>query len=396
MSLQQAALRMADRAAGALGVLGGLLDADELAAVARRRAGLDDFGVPGLRDAMQRFLSACAAEADLSLIGQFATRWDSLRFLSNLLRLRAEEARAPDILGQPIVAPIFITGLPRSGTSFLHRLMLADPGARAPRVWQTIHPYPLGHGRDNRRERVGRQLRTFGRLAPEFRDRHPLDAHSPQECTEITAHVFRSLRFDTTHSVPSYRSWLDAEGHIEAYRFHRRFLRHLQHQEESGHWVLKSPDHVFALDAIHAVYPDARVIFLHRHPLHVVASNARLTEILREPFTRGTNRFEIGRQESARWQLGTSRMIAEDRAARFAAPILHLMYGDLVADPGATIERIYRHFGLPPSASVVAAAAASRAGRYPARVFALEEFGLDPAREAQAFGAYIEHFRIAA
>src|SRR5262249_38317778 len=150
---------------------------------------------------------------------------------------------------------------------FLHRLMMADPENRAPLVWETISPWRSGTGRDRRIARVARQLKMFEFLAPEFRALHPLDATSPQECSEITAHVFRSFRFDTNYHVPSYRHWLDADGqrHLPAYQFHRRFLRHLQYQDGTARrWVLKCPEHVFALRAIRTVYPDARLIFVHR------------------------------------------------------------------------------------------------------------------------------------
>jgi hypothetical protein len=396
MSVQQAALRMADSAAGALGVFRRWLDPDDLLRRASRRAGLDDFGTDTLHEPLQRFLSACTAEADLNIVGHFATRWDTLRLLSNLLRLRAEEVIAPDILEEPIEKPIFITGVPRSGTSFLHDLMLRDRGTRAPRVWQTIYPYPIARGRDIRLDRVRRQIRAFGRLAPEFQARHPLDAVSPQECTEITAHVFRSLRFDTTHWIPSYREWLDATGHLDAYRFHRRFLQHLQRQDGPGQWVLKSPDHVFALEAVRAVYPDARVIFLHRNPLDVLASNARLTEVLRAPFARRANRPQIGRQESARWRKGTTLMMEAAATDRFAEPILHLRYSDLAADPAATVQRIYQHFGMAPSSLVLDAATSGSRSRYAAKPYRLEEFGLDPAAEAAAFAPYIDRFAVAA
>src|SRR5262249_31974901 len=162
---------------------------------------------------------------------------------SNLLRLRDEERRTPEILDQPIARPIFVSGLPRSGTTFLHSLLAEDPANLVPRVWQLIYPYPMKNsvaGRDRRRQRAARQLQLFGLLAPDFRRMHPIGAHSPQECSEITAHVFASLRFDTTYHVPSYRRWLDETGHLDAYRFHKRFLQHLQHQAAVGErWVLK-------------------------------------------------------------------------------------------------------------------------------------------------------------
>src|SRR4051812_23006051 len=190
----------------------GTLDADALIERAWRDTRLSDFGNTPFREGLRVFLRSCAEEADLSLFGRFGTRWDIGRFLANLLRLRDEELRTPTILEEPLERPIFITGLPRSGTTFLHRLLAEDDANLVPRVWQLVHPYPkpgAGGRRDRRQQRVARQLRMFEVLAPEFRRMHPIRADSPQECSEITAHVFASLRFDTTYSVPSYRRWLD-------------------------------------------------------------------------------------------------------------------------------------------------------------------------------------------
>ena len=311
MPVHSSVLNIADGVADALGILRRPLDADALLAVAQRRSGLRDFGDTSFIDPLRRLLISCAEEASLSLVGRMATRWDVLRFLTNLLRFQDAERRDPGILDQEIRQPIFITGLPRSGTTFLHRLLMEDPDNRAPLVWQTIYPYPLSKpargGRDARPSRVARQLRAFERLAPEFRGLHPLDATSPQECSEITAHVFRSLRFDTTYRIPTYRSWLDADSHLPAYAFHKRFLQHLQHQGDGGRWVVKCPDHLFALDAIRTVYPDARLVFVHRDPVKVLLSVAKLTEVLRRPFTRRLNPTRdrrAGERPVAAWHAG--------------------------------------------------------------------------------------------
>ena len=340
--------------------------------------------------------------ANLSLVGRVATRWDVVRFLSNLLRLFDEEQRAPEILAQPVDRPIFISGLPRSGTTFLHSLLAEDPANLVPRVWQLIHPYPPRNsesGRDRRARRVARQLRLFGLLAPDFRRMHPIDAGSPQECSEITAHVFASLRFDTTYRIPSYRHWLDETGHLEAYRFHKRFLQHLQHQTaDGGRWVLKCPDHVFALDAIRAVYPDARLVFVHRDPLAVLLSVARLTETLRRPFTRSIDKAEIGRQDSDRWLAATELMIAAAQEQRFAEPIFHVQYLDLVRDPVGTVAALYSHFGdaLHPDAAarIGRLVEAKPNGGYGAHGSRLEEYGLDAALERERYARYMAHFGI--
>jgi hypothetical protein len=400
--LQRALSQVADAVADVLAVRRDPLAADALIARAQRRIGLVDFGAAPFEKPLRVFLRACREEADLTLFGGLATRWDAVRFLSNLLRLREEEKQTPGIIDQPIERPIFIAGLPRSGTTFLHTLLAQDPANLVPRVWQLIHPYPLDEartGRDLRPRRVARQLRLFGVLAPEFRRMHPIDADSPQECSEITAHVFASLRFDTTYPIPSYRLWLDQTGHLDAYRFHRRFLQHLQHQAPVvGQWVLKCPDHIFALAELRAIYPDAAIVFVHRDPLAVLASVARLTEVLRRPFSRHINKLEIGRQDSDRWLAATELMITAADDGSFVEPIFHIHYRNLVANPLGTVAALYRHFGR--ALSSLAAdrirqlVAARPNGGYGGHSSMLEEYGLDPALERERFGGYMRHFEI--
>jgi hypothetical protein len=400
--LQRSILEIADALADRLAPQREPLSAEQLIAVARRRTGLTEFGEAPFAGPLQKFLGACFEEANLSLVGRITTRWDVVRFLSNLLRLRDEETRAPEILGAPVAQPIFVTGLPRSGTTFLHSLLAEDPANLVPRIWQLIHPYPprnSGLGMDLRPRRVARQLRLFGLLAPDFRRMHPINAESPQECSEITAHVFASLRFDTTYHIPSYRRWLDETGHLEAYRFHKRFLQHIQHQADRGRrWVLKCPDHVFALAAIRAVYPDARLVFVHRDPLAVLLSVARLTETLRRPFTRGIDKAEIGRQDSDRWLAATELMIGAAQQQPFREPIFHVHYLDLVKHPVDTVAELYRHFG-----GSLDEEAAARIGRlveakpnggYGTHRSSLEEYGLDAALERERYARYMAHFGI--
>ena len=400
MSLQSSALTLADGVADSVGWLRRPLSVDAMLALAQRRSRLREFGDTAFLGPLRRLLAACTEEASLSLVGRMATRWDVVRFLSNLLRFHDAERQEPGILRQPILRPIFIAGLPRSGTTFLHRMLLEDPENRAPRVWQTIYPYPLknGGGEDARPARVARQLRAFERLAPEFRGLHPLDATSPQECSEITAHVFQSLRFDTNYNIPSYRDWLDEAGHLPAYQFHRRFLQHLQHQRPGGHWVVKCPDHLFALSAIREVYPDAGLVFVHRDPVKVLLSVAKLTEVVRRPFTRRLDPQEIGRQESLRWLEGTEQMVATGDDAGLPEPVLHVHHKALVADPVGTIAGLYRHFGrtlTPDAAAAVGRYARQRPnGGYGPRDYHFEDHGLDGGQEREKFSRYLAHFGI--
>ncbi|HZT19720.1 MAG TPA: sulfotransferase [Dongiaceae bacterium] len=394
-------LRVADRLAQGAGLFRRPLKAEELAAAACRRTGLGDFGEKPF-EALAVLLESYDREASLSLFGRFAARWDVLRFLMNLLRLREAERRDPAILEQPIVRPIFITGLPRSGTTFLHNLLAQDPDNLVPLCWETIYPCPERPERpgsaDRRPRKVDRQIAAFARLAPELGRAHPMTAYSAQECTEITAHVFQSLRLDTTHHVPSYRRWLDGTGHLAAYRFHKRFLQHMQRQKGPGRWILKCPDHVFALEAIRAVYPDAQFVVLHRDPVKVLYSVARLTEVLRRPFTRRLDRLQIGRQVNEHWQKGAALLVEAD--ARGLGPaVRHLEYGAFVADPFRAVAGLYAQFGLPlgysAAARMKAFIAARPDGGYARRPGRLEEYGLDAEALRDAYRRYTDHFAIA-
>ena len=375
------------------------LDADALIATSLRRGGRQDFSDWTFTAALRHLLHALDGEAQLSVFGHLAARFDALRCLDNLLRLDIAEEADPGIVRRPLTRPIFITGLPRSGSTFLHSLLSLDPAIAVPRSWQLIYPYPRGRllsSSERRRARVERQFALLRLLSPELATLHPLQANAPQECTDITAQVFQSLRFDTMYRIPSYRDWIDRHGHHIAYLFHRRFLQHLDAQLPPGRrWVLKCPDHVFALDALRAAYPDAHVIMLHRDPLRVLASVARLTEVLRRPFSLRVARTEIGHEVSDRWAEGAERIVS---AHSQGGNILHLYYHDVVGAPMDTLERLYRHCGMTLSEQAeirVAEYLRKRPrGGYPVHHYSLEAFGLDALRLRERFARYMEVFDV--
>jgi Sulfotransferase family len=359
---------------------------------------------PRLMEALGALTSSLHKEASLSPFGRLAAGWDLKRMLSTLLILADAEREDLAIPTRPIASPIFITGLPRSGTTFLHGLLAEDPLNRAPRIWEAIYPRPehraaeFGAGR----RKVQLQLKIFNRLSPGIRNLHPIEADAPEECIEITSQVFRSPRWNDVYRAPSYRAWLDASGFDEGYRFLARFLRHLQGPSQSPRrWILKSPEHVFSLDALTRVFPDARLLFVHRDPGHVLASAARLTELLRAPFTTAMDRLEIGHGVADYWQDGMRRMVEVADRASFplrARPV-HVRYRSLVSDPIGTIAQIYNAFGLEFSREAREAMSAKVAqapnGGYGANRYLPQEFGIDPERERARASTYIERFGIA-
>jgi hypothetical protein len=373
----------------------GLPDAEAMLAEALKRAHRPAFSDISFLGPLKRLLQSYRTEADLSAAGRYATRFDIMRCLANRLRLDAAEEENPAITAAAIRAPVFITGLPRSATSFLHMLLSLDPDNAVPRCWRLIHPYPSANALTAFlcKTQVELQLRLFRYLTPGLSSLHQLSADAPQECTDITAHSFQSLRFDSTHHIPSYQAWLDANGHHDAFRFHRRFLQHLETQAPGRHWVLKSPDHVFALDAIKSVYPDARIVFLHRDPLSVVASCSKLAELLRRSFTHRIDRTEIGQEVSTRLIESAGRMA---RAASTSDEILHLHYREVVSAPLDAVRKLYAHSGriLGGEAEQRMQAWLARPKKRPRRKYSLSEFGLDAGALSECFAPYRQAFDI--
>jgi hypothetical protein len=375
-------------------------DADALIAASGARPSA------GAREGLRRLIAALDADSDLTMFGRFSVRWDFLRLLRNAQLVEDRLAADPALAAAPVAAPIFILGLPRSGTTFLHNLLARDPQNLVPRNWQTIYPAPrpadFDAARDKRARTVAGQLKFFEAMAPGFADHHPTDADSPQECSEITAHVFQSLRFDTTFRVPAYQAWMDAHGHAEAFAFHKKFLQVLQEGAGEARWVLKCPDHTFSLDAILQTYPDARFVVVHRDPVAVFGSVAHLTEILRAPFVKNVDPAEIGTQVTERWIEGADLLVAFDRRPDIpAAHRLNIRYEELIADPIATVERIHGQFGgrLTPDARAAMAAtlaARPRGGYAGQRHYALQKFGISPETLAPRFARYLDYFSIGA
>jgi Sulfotransferase family len=370
-------------------------------AAALKRGGRRRFDDRSFFHPLQRLISSCNTESDLNALGRNAVKFEIRRSLHNLLEFERRERERPELLTRAIERPVFITGMPRSGSTFLHRLLVRDPAVAAPLSWRLVHPHPSSTGplgESLSRAKVQAQFYLMRFLAPELNALHEVAAGEPEECTDITAQVFQSLRYDSVYRVPSYQSWLQRHGHIEAYRFHKRFLQHLEHLDSGvarRRWMLKSPDHVFALDDIRVVYPDAVWVFIHRDPVAVLASVARLTEVLRRPFAHHVDRQEIGRQVCASWLDGAERML---RTAAESNSILHLHYREIISDPQKAAERLFRHCGHASSheaARRMRKWLGNRSNRaHRARQYDLTSFGLDPDTLRAQFKRYTDAFDI--
>jgi len=377
------------------------LDRARLLEEAERRVALAGFGDRGFLEPLGRLLDSFENEAGLSLLGRIAARQDVLRLLVNRLQMEDDRKRRPEIADESIARPLFVTGLPRTGTTLLHGLLAQDPEHRAPLSWEVMFPSPPSarHRNDRRIEMASRQLRWFHRLAPEFRKIHPIGPLLPEECLIITSPSFVSFQFQTSHSVPSYQTWVEAQDLRPSYEMHRRVLQNLQRHGRRGRWVLKAPAHLYGIDAIRAVYPDAGIVFTHRDPLQVVPSTASLHVELRSIFSDTVDPAAVGAEVSRRWAVGMERALqARDATPDAASRFYDVQYADLLCDPIATVRRLYLHFGAQLSEatesrmrSFLARNPKDKHGRHR---YSLDQFGLDADEVLQQYASYRQRFGV--
>lgn len=380
------------------------LDADQLLARAVRTTGLDDFGDEAFRAPLALLLDGLEREAALTLLGRIIARADLLRLLENRLRMTAARARHPEIAAGPVERPLFVVGLPRTGTSILHELLAQDPANRVPMTWEVMHLHPpperATYETDPRIAAVEKHLAGVDRLIPNFKQMHPMGATLPQECVALTAHDFASMVFTTTHRLPTYQHWLHGTDLRWVYASHRRQLQYLQWKCRGERWVLKSPGHLWALDALLAEYPDARIVQTHRDPLRVVASLASLVTLLRSMASDAVDRRAIGAEWTALLAAGLAKASAvRDARPAGAVPVFDMHFQDLVRDEIGMVRRIYAHFDMELSADAEARMrrflAANPKDKHGAHRYTLADAGLDVATERSRYRAYQERYGIA-
>jgi len=371
--------------------------------IARRQAGLDDFGDPSFLDPLRRLIESLAAEARLNPLGLLATQHDLIHLLVNRLKMEEDRKRNPGIAGEEIRRPIIITGLPRTGTTLLHSLLALDPASRVPLTWETMYPSPPPQTATYHTERriglADRQISWFHRLVKGFDRIHPIGARLPEECLVIFSHSFMSYQFETTHRLPSYLDWLKVQDLRPAYEMHRRFLQHLQWGCPGERWILKAPAHMFDFEAMFWAYPDACVVMTHRDPIDVTASNASLTATLRAAFSDDVDPFEVGPECSQRWAEAIGKALSSrDRGCAPAERFLDLYYVDLLADPVSAVRKVYARFELsfPEKLKerIQEFLHQNPKDRYGKHHYSLEEFGLNLEEETRRYSSYRERFRL--
>lgn len=381
-----------------------LLDRNDLLAAARAATGLDDFGdAGGWREHFDVFVESVQREGHLHLLGAMMTRTDILRALQTRLELTDLWTRRPEILAAPVDAPLFIVGAARSGTSILHELIALDPRHAVPTTWKVFRPLAAAVGDDadqhDARRTVDSVVRFWHDVQPEYEAMHHNHGDLPTECIFLTVPTFLSDNWGGTHTVPSYSMHLAMADQTSAYEWHKKTLQTLQLREPAPRWVLKAPSHLPTLQQLFAVYPDARVIHIHRDPARTMPSMfdligtlkwMRTDEVDIEPF------IEPATAGMAHVQNST---IAKRADGTLPDDRFHdLLYEDLLADPAAAIEGAYDRFGWEftneLSESIIGYLNKKPRGSKGAHNYHLATFGLTENGVRTQFADYLERFAI--
>ena len=375
---------------------------ERLVATACEEAGSDDFGDGGWQPGLDRLTDGLVNEARLSAIGVEIAYLDLMRALKNRLGVIAWRKEHPEIAREPVIAPIVIVGQPRTGTTILYDLLAQDPDLRAPLTWEVDAPCPVPqpetYHNDPRIAQTQASIELSEQIIPGFLAFHPMGALVGQECVRITASEFTSMIFSVQYRLPSYYRWLLYEAdHAGAYRFHRIFLQHLQ-SGVSGQWLLKSPAHLWHLDALLTEYPDALIVQTHRDPLNVISSIAALTHHLRRMGTDDSNIAECAAQSYEEVVVGLGREMAlRDSRAVPAERVIDVLFTDFVNDPLTTITDIYQKLGRelrPDTAQKMRYFLAAHPGDGGGGRYTWSDTGLDAAEVRDRVNAYQDRYGV--
>ena len=368
---------------------------DDLHAAATRATGLTDFGEDSYLEPLRILLDSYAREAHLTPTGSKTARVFLKGALIARLRSEAPWQTHPGDADVRIERPVFVTGLPRTGTTALHRLLTADPAHQGLEMWLTQWPQPRPPRESWAANPVFAQLQaSFAKHHiddPEFMGLHYMAADEVEECWQLLRQSVMSVSYECLSYLPSYSRWLAGADWTPAYIRHRKNLQLIGSNDPDRRWVLKNPSHLFALDAMLEVYPDALVIQTHRAPETIIASACSLAEHATRGWSDTFTGATLGRAQLELWSRGL-REFTESRARHDPARFLDIDFADLRRDPMGTVERVYAALGTPMSdaarAGVIALDTESATGaRAPRHTYSLADYGLDEAEVSRVFGA---------
>jgi hypothetical protein len=374
---------------------------DDIIAAASARTGLTDIGDRSVLDGLGRLLAAYPAEAKFSERGLQMAYGDLVNYMSSRMQIEGWLAQNPELLERPVEKPMFVFGLPRTGTTLAINLLASDPARRSFLRWEIKDPIPPAKPEElhagPRYDECQAKCMMALEYMPQIAAIHMEFADSPTECQFLMTPSFCAQVYEALADIPSYRQWfLHEADYLPAFRFHKRTLQALQHHT-GGRWTLKNPWHPLFLDALTEVYPDAQLVMTHRDPVEVVGSCCSLIKYSRAVYSDNVDLKAIGRTFMETFRIMIDRQNAF-RAKHGAGSIHDVQYVDTVRDPIGTVKRIYEAFDEDVTPEAEAAMNAYMAdnpkGKHGKHEYDLAEYGLSAGEVREMFKDYVEDFDI--
>ncbi|MBS3961910.1 MAG: sulfotransferase [Sandarakinorhabdus sp.] len=373
--------------------MGQSYDAEELIAEAMHRTGLDRFDSDSFREGLDILLGD-VNRAPYTEAGHQRMHANLVDLLANRLKVTDWLERHPDLLDRPIERPVFVFGIPRTGTTLVSNLLACDPARRSALSWEIDDPVPPATGAtlksDPRALARLEQERAMLAARPEMGKYYRGSAVYPNECIFFMAHDFKALALESRGRLPNYRDWLFSTDMTSAYRYHRRFLQLLQ-ADAPGSWNLKMPSHCLWIDTILSVYPDARLVWTHRDPFTATGSFCSIIAMAHRAFTGTVDTQWVA--ENCRFQAGEHVNRLMDARARHGDRLLDIHYADLVRDPISAMRSLYAGLGddFTPEAEAGMRAwlADNPQEKFGRHEYRLEQYGLSVAALEPVFADYL-------
>jgi hypothetical protein len=375
------------------------LVADELIEQARQLTGLERIDSDSFREGLSVLLADINAGGapDASLE---RTRGNIVQALANRLKVTDYLDRRPELLHRPIERPVFVFGIPRTGTTLLSNLLAADPARRSPLTWEIDDPVPPARGDSLRTDPRALARLEFERqmlaARPEMGKYYRNSAIYPNECVFIMAHDFKTLMWESRCNQLIYRDWLLQADMTSAYEYHKRFLQVLQ-ADAPGIWNLKMPSHALWLPALLKVYPDARLIWTHRDPFAAVGSFCSIISLAQNIFSAGADPLFVGKncgwqaREHAERIMDARDMLGEDR-------IIDVHYAELVREPIESMRRLYAalgdEFSSEAESGMRAWLAENPQDKFGKHEYTFAQYGLDEAGVAALMERYLARYEV--
>jgi Sulfotransferase family len=374
------------------------LNVQELLEKAAAKTGLSDFGDDWFREPLDVLVTSLNTEAALSPPGFDLTRRRLIALLSDRLRLRAVQREHPAVLEENVRVAAEICGLPRTGSTLLHRLLAASPQVTSTLSWEVAYPIPFpGEGPDaaDRKRRAQERMEMFSQLSPDFGDLHTVVWDGPEEDVILLDRTFVSMSYDSFYWVPSYGDWLRSADQRPAYRELREWLQVLQWQNpaRAGRpWVLKSPHHLTAVGTVLSEFAGCKIVMTHRSPVNAVPSYASMVRAMSSQYSENADPVRIGHYWSRRF----ATTLQDFASARVAHPdrFVDVRFADTVSKPLEVARQVLDALGLPAGAADDAAfeayLARNRTERHGSHSYTPQDFGLSEDQLHRDFAFYSE------